>query len=141
METMKTTSRHVSAKSIIMDENDTADSEVDFTKELLIFIKEASCGRNSIVFRVRDEALHFWNLTLNLSQHSAYSDSNILLSEHIVDLSLLLSLVLYHRSSPQFYTYLNQLQFKFQGQAFKPKRKIMYFFTNYMLYCSLAGLI
>ena len=94
METMKTTSRHVSAKSIIMDENDTADSEVDFTKELLIFIKEASCGRNSIVFRVRDEALHFWNLTLNLSQHSAYSDSNILLSEHILDLSLLLSCIL-----------------------------------------------
>ena len=92
METMKTTSRHVSAKNIIMDENDNADS--DFTKELLIFIKEASCGRNSIVFRVRDEALHFWNLTLNLSQHSAYSDSNILLSEHMVDLSLLLSCIL-----------------------------------------------
>ena len=43
------------------------------TKVVRISIKDVSCGRNSIVFRAREEELHFWNFTLNLSQHSAYS--------------------------------------------------------------------
>ena len=57
------------------------DSKVGkLTKVLLISMKEAARGSNSIVFGVRDEDFHFLNFTLlsnNLSQHSAYFNSKI----------------------------------------------------------------